>query len=206
MLRTRVKICGLTRPEDALEAASLGVDAIGLVFYDKSPRQVSLAQAQAICSVLPPFVSKVGLFVNADQDFVSLVRQKVSLDYLQFHGNESEADCVRYQMPYIKAIRVNADTALQAVMQQHQQAQAFLFDTYVDGVAGGTGSTFDWHLLNIKMDKPVILAGGLQAQNVRQAIKQVQPYAVDVSGGVESSKGIKDHQMMKDFIQAVRNT
>lgn len=206
MLRTRVKICGLTRPEDALEAASLGVDAIGLVFYDKSPRQVSLAQAQTICSVLPPFVSKVGLFVNADQDFVSLVRQKVSLDYLQFHGNESEADCVRYQMPYIKAIRVNADTALQAVMQQHQQAQAFLFDTYVDGVAGGTGSTFDWHLLNIKMDKPVILAGGLQAQNVRQAIKQVQPYAVDVSGGVESSKGIKDHQMMKDFIQAVRNT
>ncbi len=202
-LRTRVKICGITRAEDALSAIEHGADAIGLVFYAPSPRHVSIAQAIEIVNQIPAFVSVVGLFVNAEPGFVNDVLSKVQLDLLQFHGDESPEECMRYQRPFIKAIRVKSDTNLVQCAKDFSASKALLLDTYTEGVAGGTGHVFDWNLIPAKLSKPVILAGGLNAQNVAQAIAQVQPYAVDISGGVEVSKGIKDAAKIAAFMQQV---
>jgi len=202
-LRVRVKICGVTRTEDALQAVALGADAIGLVFYAPSPRAVSLHQAQMIVQAIPAFVTVVGLFVDADPDFVRTVTSSLRLDLLQFHGDETPEICESYGHPYIKAIRVKSDTNLVQYTKDFSAAKALLLDTYTEGMAGGTGQVFDWRLIPPLLGKPIILAGGLRAENVAEAISQVQPYAVDVSGGVESSKGIKDVAKMAAFMQQV---
>ncbi|MFA6041977.1 MAG: phosphoribosylanthranilate isomerase, partial [Methylophilus sp.] len=188
---------------DALAAVALGADAIGLVFSAPSPRNVSIVQAQAIVAALPPFVSAVGLFVNEPLDNIKKVLAQVDLNMLQFHGDESVEDCEQINMPYYKAIRVKADTNLIQYAQIYQSAKALLLDTYSEAAVGGTGLVFDWTLIPAHMPKPVILAGGLNPDNVAAAIAQVHPYAVDVSGGVELSKGIKDKDKMTAFMQAV---
>lgn len=203
VLRIRVKICGITRVEDALSAVANGADAIGLVFYAPSPRHVSIAQAIDIVNKIPAFVSVVGLFVNAESTVINEVTSQVRLDLLQFHGDETPEECARYQRPFIKAIRVKSDTNLVQCAKDFSAARALLLDTYTEGVAGGTGHVFDWNLIPAELAKPVILAGGLNVQNVAQAIAQVKPYAVDVSGGVEISKGIKDTAKIAAFMQQV---
>ncbi|OLU19102.1 N-(5'-phosphoribosyl)anthranilate isomerase [Pseudomonas sp. PA1(2017)] len=200
----RSKICGITRLEDGLAAVVAGADAIGLVFYARSPRAVSVEQARAIVAGLPPFVTTVGLFVNMPQRDIEAVLAAVPLDLLQFHGDESAADCEVLGRPYIKALRVRAQDDVAALVDAYPSARAVLLDTFVDGVPGGTGQAFDWALVPAKLSKPVILAGGLTPGNVAAAIAQVRPYAVDVSGGVEASKGIKDAAKVKDFVRAVR--
>jgi phosphoribosylanthranilate isomerase len=202
-MRTRIKICGITRVEDAISAAEQGVDAIGLVFYPFSPRSVSITQAKAIADALPPFVSIVALFVNPTSAEVKQVLTSVRIDLLQFHGDEEEAACVQYGLPYLKAIRVKSGINLIQYAQDFASAKALLLDTYSDAALGGTGETFDWKVIPKKMPKPIILAGGLNAGNVWQAIEQVEPYAVDVSGGIEQSKGIKDPVKIAEFVSAV---
>jgi phosphoribosylanthranilate isomerase len=204
-MKTRVKICGITRVEDALEAAEQGADAIGLVFYAPSPRNVSIEVACAIVAALPPFVSVVGLFVNAPKANIDEVLAEVRLNVLQFHGDETPVDCTQFNLPFLKAIRVNADTNLLQYEKEFKHAQALLLDAYSDATYGGTGLTFDWNLIPAELSKSIILAGGLNADNVGQAIKQVKPYAVDVSGGVELSKGIKDADKIAAFMQGVSN-
>jgi phosphoribosylanthranilate isomerase len=204
-LRVRAKICGITRVEDALCAVENGADAIGLVFFENSPRNVSINQAAEIARQVPAFVSVVGLFVNAEASFIREVTSNVKLDLLQFHGDETPQECASYALPFIKAIRVKADTNLVQYAKDFSDAKALLLDAYTEGVAGGTGHVFDWNLIPKKLTKPVILAGGLTASNVAEAIRQVAPYAVDVSGGVEASKGIKDAAKMAAFMQQVYN-
>jgi len=202
--RTRVKICGITRPEDAFAAATAGADAIGMVFYPGSQRCISIETANAIIASLPPFVTTVGLFVDASRDQVNSVLRNVSLDMLQFHGNESQQDCLGYAKPYIKAIRMKAGLDLMQQLEIYDKASGLLLDTYVQGVAGGTGQTFNWDIIPANLDKPLILAGGLNAGNVADAIRRVRPYAVDVSGGVEAAVGIKDAVKLTEFIQETR--
>ncbi|WOE81687.1 phosphoribosylanthranilate isomerase [Pseudomonas protegens] len=206
MSAVRSKICGITRIEDALAAVAAGADAIGLVFYAKSPRAVSVQQARAIIAALPPFVTTVGLFVNASRCELGEILDAVPLDLLQFHGDESAADCEGYHRPYIKALRVKVGDDVAAACQAYPRASGILLDTYVEGVPGGTGEAFDWSLVPQGLSKPIILAGGLSAQNVAEAIARVRPYAVDVSGGVEQSKGIKDSAKIQAFMQAVRRS
>jgi phosphoribosylanthranilate isomerase len=204
-MRTRVKICGITRIEDATAAARAGADAIGLVFEPKSPRYVKPDQAQAIMRALPPFVTVVGLFVNAAPDTVETVLNRVPLDLLQFHGDETPEQCRRYHRPYIKAIHMRADVNLHDQAHRYADAEGLLLDTAAAHVAGGSGQTFDWSLVPADLGKPVILAGGLTPENVVEAVRKVRPFAVDVSSGVEQSKGIKDAQKISAFIEAVRN-
>ena len=203
--RVRVKICGITRPQDALAAAHLGADAIGLVFYSQSPRAINIDTARQIVAVLPPFVSKVGLFVNAGAAEIESVLQAIPLDLLQFHGEEEPEECASYARPFIKAVRMQDNTDLKSLAQEYANASALLLDTYVKGVKGGTGTSFDWSRIPLDLDKPFILAGGLTSENVGAAIKQARPYAVDVSGGVELKKGIKDANKIAEFIKEVRN-
>ncbi|BDZ72648.1 MULTISPECIES: phosphoribosylanthranilate isomerase [Methylophaga] len=203
-MRTRVKICGITRQQDADFAAESGADAIGLVFYPPSPRAISFAQANTITANLAPFVSKVALFVDPDKDLVSRCLDELSVDILQFHGDESPDFCHQFEMPYLKAVRMRDGVNLQEVADDYSTASALLLDTYQPGLPGGTGKTFDWSQIS-RIDKPIILAGGLHASNVLQAIHQVQPYAVDVSGGVESDKGIKSHEKISTFMREVAN-
>jgi phosphoribosylanthranilate isomerase len=210
MKRTRVKICGITRVEDALSAVHAGADAIGLVFYAPSPRNVTIAQAQAIVAALPPFIAVVGLFVNANTVEIQTVLSQVRLDIIQFHGDETPKDCeqtsMQINLPYYKAIRVKPDTNLLQYEIDFKAAKALLLDTYSEQAYGGTGHVFDWNLIPKNMTKPMILAGGLVPENVADAIKQVEPYAVDVSGGVELAKGIKDAAKVAAFMQAVKES
>ena len=206
---TRIKICGITRVEDALAAAHCGADAIGLVFYERSPRHVGIAQAAQLAAALPPFVSVVGLFVNAEAALVREVLAQVSLDLLQFHGDESPEYCAQFGKPYLKAIRVKAGVDLLQCASDFRGAKGLLLDAYMEGIPGGTGATFDWNLIPRQLSLPVILSGGLAAENVAAAIEQVRPYAVDVSsgvesGGVEASKGIKDAAKIAAFINEVK--
>jgi phosphoribosylanthranilate isomerase len=201
----RSKICGITRIEDALAAVEAGADAIGLVFYGKSPRAVSIEQAAAILQALPPFVTSVGLFVDMPHDELQQLLQRLPLDLLQFHGDESPADCEGHGRPYIKALRVRPGEDVSAAMAPYAGARGILLDTFVEGVPGGTGASFDWSLVPENAAKPIILAGGLDAGNVATAIRQVRPYAVDVSGGVEAGKGIKDAGKIRAFVRAVRD-
>nr|WP_298117662.1 phosphoribosylanthranilate isomerase [uncultured Pseudomonas sp.] len=202
----RSKICGITRVEDALVAAEAGADAIGLVFYPKSPRAVSVQQARTIIAALPPFVTTVGLFVNASRCELGEILDAVPLDMLQFHGDERPADCEGYHRPYIKALRVRPDDDVAAQIEPYANASGILLDTFVAGVPGGTGLAFDWSLVPRHLDRPIILAGGLTPENVRSAIEQTQPYAVDVSGGVEARHGIKDADKIRAFIRVVKGT
>jgi phosphoribosylanthranilate isomerase len=199
-MRTRVKICGITRIEDALVAATAGADAIGLVFAD-SPRRVSAEQARAVCTALPPFVTTVGLFVDAPESRVREVLGQVPLDLLQFHGRETPEDCQRYGRPYIKAIHMQAGVDLRAEAKRFHGAAGLLLDSFHPQKAGGTGESFDWVRVPPDLGKPVILAGGLTPENVARAIAVVRPYAVDVSSGVEQGKGIKDAAKIAVFIR-----
>jgi phosphoribosylanthranilate isomerase len=201
-MRTRVKICGITRRQDAEFAIEKGADALGLVFYEPSPRAVTVAQAQQIVDDLPPFVSIVALFVNADKETVLACLESVRVDILQFHGDEPAEFCEQFSKPYMKAIRMKEGVDLVELALRYKSASALLLDSFQAGVPGGTGLTFDWSMIT-KVDKPIILAGGLNVENVAMAIEKVQPYAVDVSGGVEQSKGIKDHQKISTFMQEV---
>lgn len=200
---TRVKICGITRAEDAHAVASSGADAIGFVFYAKSPRHVSAEQAARLVAALPPFVTTVGLFVDADAAFVREVLAAVPLDVLQFHGDETPEYCAQFGRPYLKAIRVKAGVDLLQCAARFSAAQALLLDAHVEGIPGGTGTAFDWTLIPRQLPLPVILSGGLDAENVAAAIAQVRPYAVDVSSGVEAAKGIKDAAKIAAFMHEV---
>ena len=201
---TRIKICGITRGEDALVCAQAGADAIGLVFYPPSPRYVAAAQAAMIARALPPFITTVGLFVNPAAEQVEAVLNEVHLDVLQFHGDEPPEFCAGFGLPYLKAIRVKAGVDLVQCAIRYQEAQGLLLDAYVEGTPGGTGQSFDWELIPTELPLPVILSGGLVAANVADAIRRVRPWAVDVSSGVEASKGIKDAAKIAAFIEGVR--
>jgi phosphoribosylanthranilate isomerase len=202
---TRVKICGITRNEDALACAQAGADAIGLVFYPPSPRWIEVAQAAAIARALPPFVSTVGLFVNPTAEQVEAVLRELHLDLLQFHGDEAPEFCRHFDVPYLKAVRVKAGVDLVQYALRYQDAKGLLLDTYVEGTPGGTGQAFDWGLIPAELPLPVVLSGGLEAANVAEAIKRVCPWAVDVSSGVEAAKGIKDAAKIAAFIEGVRS-
>ena len=202
---TKVKICGFTNAENAQQAALVGVDAIGMVFYDKSPRHVNIDAAREIVAALPPFVNRVGLFVNANPSLIDEVLCEVALDTLQFHGDETVNECMQYNMPFIKSVRVSSETDLNKISNDFSKASALLLDSYSFNTYGGTGKPFDWSLACVEIDLPVILAGGLNPDNVAEAISQVKPYAVDTSSGVESAKGVKDIDKIKSFISNIRS-
>ncbi len=202
-MRTRIKICGITRPEDAQAAIQAGADAIGLVFYAPSPRAVNIEQAQKIAAVVPPFVTITALFVDPSAEEVQKVLDSVRIDLIQFHGDEDEHFCEQFNTSYIKAIRVRQTQDVVANSLRFPSALAFLLDSFKAGVPGGTGETFDWSLIPKESSKPIILAGGLTAENIALAIQQVQPFAVDVSGGVEATKGIRDPSKIQAFINEV---
>ena len=204
-MRTRIKICGITSVEDTLAAARLGADAIGLVFYPPSPRYVEVEQAAEIAAALPPFVTTVALFVNADEQTIADVVSRVRIDLIQFHGNECKDYCGLHQRPYIKAVRMSDDVDLDKQLNDFSQARGLLLDTYKAGVPGGTGEQFNWDRVPAHVADKIILAGGLTPENVKDAVAQVHPYAVDVSGGVESVPGKKDTEKMARFIEAVRS-
>ncbi|MDF1644223.1 MAG: phosphoribosylanthranilate isomerase [Pseudomonadales bacterium] len=201
--RVRVKICGITRREDALAAVHAGADAIGLVFYEKSPRAVTIPQALEITLNLPPFTSVVALFVDADTSYIERVLAELPIDCLQFHGNETPEQCAGFGRPYYKALRMGPSSDPVTFSEGYIDSSAVLLDAYDDSAQGGTGEVFDWSRVPANLNKPLVLAGGLCARNVAAAITQVRPYAVDVSSGVESSKGIKDHQKIEEFLRQV---
>ncbi len=209
--KIRTKICGITSVEDALNVCNAGVDALGLVFYDKSPRNVTSTQAAEICSALPPFITTVGLFLDATEDFVNKVLETVPLDLLQFHGSESPPYCASFNRPYIKAVGMkeflqtdDVEASFKQYADQYPQAQGFLVDSHGAGKAGGTGETFNWKKVPKNSDKPIILAGGLCAENISEAIQTADSiYAVDLSSGVESAPGIKDKQKIDTLMKNI---
>ncbi|MBB3046252.1 phosphoribosylanthranilate isomerase [Litorivivens lipolytica] len=203
MARVRVKICGITRVDDAIAAERAGADAIGLVFYPPSSRNVVPEPAAEIAAVLGAFTTTVGLFVNPEPAEVERVLASVRLDRLQFHGDESEDFCRQFGIPYLKALRTRPGADLAALAADYSSACGILLDSYKPGVAGGTGETFDWSLIPESLRSSIILAGGLNPDNVAAAIQQVRPAAVDVSGGVESAPGIKSEDRIRAFIEAV---
>ena len=202
-MRTRVKICGFTRVEDAVYAAHLGVDAIGLVFYPPSPRHVEIEQAVKIVNALPAFTSVVALFVDEQEERIREVLARISIDCIQFHGDEPAEACRVYGKRYIKAVRMRDDIDIGALALRYHDAAGLLLDAYHPGAKGGTGNQFDWELIPKQCILPVILAGGLDETNARQAVKTVRPYALDVSSGVEAKKGVKDSLKMAAFIKQV---
>jgi phosphoribosylanthranilate isomerase len=204
-MATAVKICGITRPEDALAAARAGAHAIGLVFYARSPRHVTPARAAEIIRVLPPFITTVGLFVDATAEEVRAALALAPVGLLQFHGDESPAFCRQFGVPYIKAVRMKPGTDLLQYARDYHDAKALLLDAYVEGLHGGSGAAFDWSLIPRGLSLPVILSGGLTPENVMDAVRSVRPGAVDVSSGVESAKGIKDAQKIAAFIKGARS-
>ncbi|MDP2688206.1 MAG: phosphoribosylanthranilate isomerase [Aequorivita sp.] len=200
---TRIKICGITREQDIQSVAASGADALGFVFYAPSPRHLDLAQAAQLARAVPPFLTVVGLFVNPPVDYVREVLAQLPLDVLQFHGEESAQFCAQFGKPYLKAIRVKAGVDLVECAARYAGAQGLLLDAHAEGVQGGSGETFDWKLIPHGLPLPLILSGGLHAGNVAEAIKQVRPYAVDVSSGVEAAKGIKDAAKIAAFVKEV---
>ncbi len=204
MTRTRIKICGLTRPEDAIAAVNAGADAIGLVFWQPSPRAVTIEQARAICAVIPALVTTVALTVNASADELDEIQASLPIDLFQFHGDETPEQCEQARVSYIKALRMKPGLDIVAEAESYAGARSLLLDAYRKGVPGGTGEQFDWALIPEQLREKIILAGGLNEDNVGLAVSQVHPFAVDVSGGVEQSAGIKDPQKISAFIQSVR--
>jgi len=202
--RTRIKICGITRVEDALLAAQGGADALGLVFYPPSARLVNIVQANTIAQAVSPFVTLVGLFVNEAPQTVRSILDAVPLQLLQFHGEEDETYCQQFGLPYIKAARVKPGLDLVKYADSFPSAQGLLLDAYVEGYGGG-GEPFDWSLIPEKLSLPVILSGGLDAENVTEAVRAIKPWAVDTSSGVEASKGIKDARKIAAFIAGVKH-
>jgi len=202
-MKTRIKFCGMTRQQDVQLAIELGVDALGLVFVDKSERNVGIEQAKKLISDIPPFIVKVGLFMNANPTDVTTKLQSLNLNLLQFHGDEDEAFCKQFDRPYLKAIPMGSVASIDAFISNFPTATGFLLDSHSQGQMGGSGEKFSWQDVPQNIAKPLILAGGLTPENVHQAKSIVQPYAVDVSSGIETSKGIKDPAKMAKFIKEV---
>ena len=202
-MRIRVKICGITRAEDARSAVACGADAIGLVFYEDSPRHVTLEQARRITESVAPFVSIVGLFVNESPAAIRRVLEKIPLDLLQFHGQEPNDDCKPYGVPYIKSVAMRPETDLRQAVNSYPDARGILLDAWQPLTHGGGGEPFDWRQVPPDLPVPIILAGGLTPDNVGRAIRQVRPYAVDVSSGVEIDKGIKSAAKIAAFMKGV---
>jgi len=203
MLGSRVKICGITSIDAATKAVECGAHALGFVFFEKSPRAISSSNAAALIQQLPPFICTVGLFVNETKELVQATAKDCKLDLLQFHGDEPDHFCAQFDRPFIKAVRVKSRACIEQALIDFPNAKALLLDAYVENQPGGTGQQFDWQLIPKNCDKPLIVAGGLTADNVGDAIKAVQPFAVDVSGGVERLKGVKDLDKIQQFIDAV---
>lgn len=201
----KIKICGVTSVDDMLAAAEAGADAIGLVFAPRSPRCVSIDQASAILKACPPFLSKVGLFVDPTQEEITNFIDCLPLDLLQFHGQEPAHLCASFKKPYLKALKMKPDEDIASQMASYRSAAGLLLDAYHPEFDGGTGEVFDWSLIPERIDLPLVLAGGLHAENVVSAMETVNPYAVDVSSGVESAPGVKDHAKIKAFCDAVRS-
>ena len=204
MANTRIKICGITSVDDAAKVVGAGADAIGLVFYDPSPRAVTVAKATEIAKSVGPFVTVVGLFVNADAAFIASVLEQVDLHVLQFHGDESPAFCKQFNRPYMKAIRMKPDVDLSAEIERYSNAAGILLDAYRPGIPGGTGEVFDWARVPRTAQRPIILAGGLTPENIASAIQATHVYGVDVSGGVESAPGSKSAEKVIEFIKNAR--
>ena len=204
-MRSRVKICGITRLQDAQAAIEAGADALGFVFYKPSPRYIDPVVAKKIISSLPPFVTTTALFVNEEESVVNQIIQLIQPDLLQFHGDEEPSYCAQFERPYIKALRMADGVDLSQQLSLFISARAILLDTYVKGVPGGTGATFNWQLIPANISNKIILAGGLDSDNVGAAIRQVRPYAVDVSGGLEAEKGIKSLEKITKFMSEVNN-
>jgi phosphoribosylanthranilate isomerase len=202
--RTRIKICGITEVAHARLAADAGADAIGLVFFRESPRALSPSAAAAIAASLPPFVAAVGLFVDAAADEVKKVLGEVNLDLLQFHGDETPEYCAAFGKPFMRAVRMEPGTDLLEYAQRFSRARALLLDAHVPGQPGGTGQTFDWAGIRRDLPLPLVLSGGLTIENVGRAVREVRPWAVDVSSGVERSRGVKDPRKIVEFIRSVR--
>lgn len=194
----------MTRPEDAVQAANLGVDALGLVFYAKSPRNIEVQQAQDICQVLPGFVTTVALFLNPQAGLVNQVLDNVNIDLLQFHGTETAEFCESFNKPYIKALGIQGVDDIEALFEEYASARSVLLDSHGAGKAGGTGETFDWAAIPPKLRRKIVLAGGLTPNNVAEAIEQVRPYGVDLSSGVESAPGIKDKELMMRLMNEIK--
>jgi len=203
-MRTRIKICGMTRVEDVQAAAQAGADAVGLVFYPPSPRFLSLEWARQLASEVPPFVSTVALFVNPSAAEVYTVLERVKPAMLQFHGEETPVFCAQFGVPWLKACRVKPGVDLLEYLRPFSGAAGWLLDSHVEEY-GGVGESFDWSLVPAERHHPLVLSGGLAPGNVREAVRQVRPWAVDVSSGVESSKGIKDAAKIAAFVTEVRN-
>jgi len=202
--RTRIKICGITRARDARTAVALGADALGLVFYPPSPRYVTVEQARAICDAAPPFVTVVGLFVNERAELIGDIVERVGVQLIQFHGDESAAECECFGRPYIKAARVRPGLDLLEYARRFRSARGLVLDSYVESY-GGAGKSFDWSLIPRELPLPIVLSGGLDADNVSEAVRRVRPWAVDVASGVEVAKGVKDAAKIAQFIAGVRN-
>ena len=202
---TKVKFCGITNLQDAISAAELGADALGFVFYPKSPRFISPKNAKEIIKKLPPFISMVGLFVNQSKSEVEEVIKGCPLNLLQFHGDENESFCKQYNLPYIKAITMKSDVDLLKCIQEYNSAKALLLDTFSKVARGGSGEVFDWKMIPPNTLKPIIVAGGLTPDNVQTLLEVISPYGVDVSSGIEINKGLKDYKLMKKFILGVTN-
>ncbi|MDB4138673.1 phosphoribosylanthranilate isomerase [Methylophilaceae bacterium] len=202
---TKVKFCGITNLKDAISAAELGADALGFVFYPKSPRFISPKNANEIIKKLPPFISMVGLFVNQSKSEVEEVIKGCPLNLLQFHGDENESFCKQYNLPYIKAITMKSDVDLLKCIQEYNSAKALLLDTFSKVARGGSGEVFDWKMIPPNTLKPIIVAGGLTPDNVQTLLEVISPYGVDVSSGIEINKGLKDYKLMKKFILGVTN-
>lgn len=201
LTRTRIKFCGFTRGEDVDRAVALGVDALGFVIWPNSARSVDVERLAALSARVPAFVTRVGLFVDQPAELIE--RCLPYLDMLQFHGNETPDECQRFALPWMKALRMRDEIDLAHEAERYHQAQALLLDAYRPGTPGGTGETFDWSRIPANLAKPVILAGGLSADNIAEAVRQVAPYAVDVSGGIEASHGCKDADKMASFVRHV---
>lgn len=202
-MRTRIKICGIKHQDDALKAVECGADAIGLIFVQKSPRYASLTDARVIAESMPPFVTVVGLFMDASAETVREALKVVPLNILQFHGDETPEFCEQFGMPYIKVLRMRENVNVVAFAQEYPNAAGILLDTY-SKAGGGSGQTFDWNLIPGDVPLPLILAGGLNPENVASAVETVKPYAVDVSSGVESEPAVKDHKKIEQFIKEVQ--
>ena len=204
-MQTRIKFCGMTNLQDIERAIDLGVDALGFVFISESSRYVTLEKAQKIIESVPPFVIKVGLFMNAESAAVTEIINSVRLDLLQFHGDEDEKFCKQFQIPYLKAIPMRSVSSVSEYCENFPSATGFVLDSHATGQMGGSGEAFAWSKIPKNHAKPVILAGGLTPENVAEAIRVVRPYAVDVSSGIEASKGIKDPAKMEHFIKEVKD-
>lgn len=204
-MRTRIKFCGITRAEDAEKVAASGADAIGMIFYSKSPRHIELKQAQEIAKLVQPYVTTVAVVVNPELRFLNDLENKGFIDRIQFHGDETSTQCEQTVLPYYKVLRIKSDSDVVQLAKQFPGASAVLLDTYVDGLLGGSGRTFDWSIIeNIQIDQHLVLAGGLSPENIYDAVLMAKPYAVDVNSGVEIKPGIKDAVKINEIIIAVR--